>query len=134
MLLLLVRNIDCYSYNYNNRCLLITAILAVSIPDLEDLITLVGAGASSCLAFIFPPLIEMLTFGNDRKRKWFWIIPWPLWIIKDICIMLLGLTGFCFGTFAALYSIIHSFGKNESVIECDPNTGFQTICHLISVN
>ena len=109
------------------------AILAISIPDLEDLITLVGAGASSCLAFVFPPLIEMLTFGNDRQRKWFWIVPWPLWMVKDIAIMLLGLVGFCFGSFAALYNIVTTLGKSEGGTECSPELGYQTACHLITV-
>ncbi len=105
------------------------AILAVSIPDLEDLITLVGAGASSCLAFIFPPLVEMLTFG--RNRKWLWVFPWPVRMIKDVSIMTMGLVGFCFGTFAALFSIITTIGRSEPDIGCNLEESFQTACHLV---
>ena len=96
-------------------CVVCLAILALAIPDLDDLITLVGAVASSALALIFPPLIEILTYWSDPKHKWFGVLPREVWVVKDVAIMILGLLGFFLGTFAAVYNIIQHLttGKAE---------------------
>ena len=106
------------------------ASLALSIPDLDDLITLVGALASSALALVFPPLIHILTFRKQQNKKCLGYLPKPFWIIKDIAIISLGVTGFLFGTFASFHSIINYFKHHPNDIICtDPE--FQTSCHLI---
>ena len=54
------------------RYLLVCGIcgLAIAIPDLGDIISLIGAMASSMLALIMPPLIDQLIMINDRPN-WF---------------------------------------------------------------
>ncbi len=89
-------------------CPSLSAVLALAIPDLDDLITLVGAFASSALALIFPPLLEMLVFWNSPDRKWCGL-PRPFWITKDILIMTLGIVGFIVGTFASIQDIAENF-------------------------
>lgn len=105
------------------------AIFAVSIPNIENLITLVGAGASSCLAFIFPPLIEIMVYRSERSRKLLWVLPRPVWIAKDVAIIILGVTGFIFGSFAAMYNIFKSSGGSHSGCSDIADT-FQTHCNL----
>ena len=98
---------------------LLLALLALAIEDLDDLITLVGAVASSALALIFPPLIETLTYWNDPERKWFWYLPRKFWVVKNIAIMAFGILGFALGTFAALHNITNRYeGKEKDVSAC----------------
>ena len=93
--------------------------MALAIPDLDDLITLVGAVASSALALIFPPLIEMMTYWSDPERKWFGVLPKPFWVTKDIIVMTIGILGFFLGTFAAFHNIIFRYeGKEKTVEPC----------------
>ncbi|XP_072938749.1 proton-coupled amino acid transporter-like protein pathetic [Epargyreus clarus] len=78
----------------------ITFSAAALIPNLSSIISLVGAFSSSALALIFPPFIEIMTFWPDRLGKH----DWKLW--KDIVIILFGLTGFVFGTYASVKNIL----------------------------
>ena len=71
------------------------------IPHLDLLIALIGALASSSLALIFPPIIELLTLSADDQR------PSIVIILKDLAIMLLGLLGCITGTYAAIQGIIN---------------------------
>ena len=48
--------------------------LAIAIPDLGDIISLIGAMASSMLALIMPPLIDQMILYHtteDRKRGFY---------------------------------------------------------------
>eukprot|EP00731_Ephydatia_muelleri_P037349 Em0447g4a len=95
---------------------MITAVLAVSIPDLGDLISLVGAFASTSLSFIFPPLMEIAVFWSSTDRRCLRIFSKSEWLIKDLLIVLLGAVGFCFGTYAAILAIVNRF--REGVSNC----------------
>ncbi|XP_038215018.1 proton-coupled amino acid transporter 4 [Zerene cesonia] len=77
----------------------LTFIAAALIPNLSGIISLVGAFSSSALALIFPPIIEIVTFWPDRLGTY----DWKLW--KDIAIIIFGITGFVFGTYASLENI-----------------------------
>ncbi|KAL3266084.1 hypothetical protein HHI36_010270 [Cryptolaemus montrouzieri] len=87
---------------YTTRTLLIfcTYLLAIAIPNLGAVITLVGAFSSSALALLFPPLIEIAAFYPDKWGRYNWI----LW--KDIAILIFGFIGFFFGTYAAILNIL----------------------------
>nr|XP_022326873.1 proton-coupled amino acid transporter 4-like isoform X2 [Crassostrea virginica] len=81
--------------------ILLTGAIAMVIPHLDLLIALIGALASSSLALIFPPIIELLTLSADDQR------PSIVIILKDLAIMLLGLLGCITGTYAAIQGIIN---------------------------
>ncbi|XP_056012607.1 neutral amino acid uniporter 4-like [Ostrea edulis] len=80
--------------------ILFTVVIAMVIPHLDLLIALIGALASSSLALIFPPIIELVTLSADGSR------PSVVIILKDLFIMLLGLVGCITGTYAAILGII----------------------------
>lgn len=79
-----------------------TFILAMSIPELDLFISLVGALVSSSLALIIPPLIELFTFYDDdemSKKRWYAMV------IKNVLIMCFGIAGFVTGTLINLAKV-----------------------------
>ena len=103
------------------------ASLALSIPNLGDLITLVGSMASSTLSMIFPPLIHMLTFWKTSQQNSS-ILLRHFWIVKDIIIVFFGVLGFAFGTFASLNSIINDIAHKNNAVFC--TSTFMSSCDL----
>jgi len=89
---------------------LFTCALAVAIPDLGDFIALIGACASSLLALVFPPLIDLLT--NRTKSQ--------LRLAKNVFIMLFGITGGIIGTATSVASVIKVLTSPEGEDECVP--------------
>ena len=55
----------------------------------------------SCLALIFPVLIEMATFWKMKRYH----LPFHVWIVKDIIILCIGVVGGVLGTAVAIYKI-----------------------------
>lgn len=84
------------------------AVVSLTLPDLQDLITLIGATASMSLALIFPSLLEIMCFWKIKnRRKFFWIFPWPVWLVKDCLMMLLGVMGMLLGIYSSIINITH---------------------------
>ena len=121
--------------------------LALIDPEhLDDYISLVGAFASSALALIFPTVIHLLVFACGRKNPCKIYKPLlrkeqtelashdhsltvkvkrngcaifsVLWIVKDVCIMCIGLIGAVIGTYSTLDDIVTTFTKSSKSAEC----------------
>lgn len=93
---------------------MLAAVIALAVPDLGDLISLIGAVASSALALIFPALLEIVTFWHDRReRKFLWFMPWVVWVVKDCLILALGIFGLILGSYASISNIIVNIGKKD---------------------
>lgn len=79
----------------------LTFALAIAIPNLGAVISLVGAFSSSALALIFPPLIEIVTFWPNKLGRFHWIF----W--KDIAIVIFGFVGFVIGSYVSILNIVY---------------------------
>lgn len=90
---------------YRALLVLLTFILAESIPQLGLFISLVGAVSSTALALIFPPLIELVASSQKPTGITTFMA------IKDIVIILLGLFVFVTGTYESIASIVRAFQK-----------------------
>jgi len=80
----------------------IAGALAIAIPKLNLFISLIGAFASSALAIIFPPILQILVFYRTNEpgclKAW--------WICKSTVIIIVGLLGFITGTYVSVKDIV----------------------------
>ncbi|XP_054710008.1 proton-coupled amino acid transporter-like protein CG1139 isoform X2 [Uloborus diversus] len=100
-------------YIFRTFLVSITFAMAAVIPMLHLFIALVGAMASSSLALIFPPIIEMVMvwesgIGRGKLR---------LIKIKNVFLIVFGLTGSIIGTTMAIREIIRCL-KNPNDPSC----------------
>ena len=72
-------------------------------------ISLVGALSSSCLALIFPPIIDYATNWEEMSARSTLSLRAILTGTKNLTILLLGVVGFFTGTYASIHSIVDSF-------------------------
>ncbi len=81
--------------------------LAITIPQLDNFIALVGAVSSSSIALVFPPLLHIMCFWNFGISKFE--------IVKDVLIAVLGVVGSVFGTVLSIFAIIKGFHQEHHV-------------------
>ncbi|XP_056141097.1 proton-coupled amino acid transporter 1 [Lampris incognitus] len=82
-----------------------TCALAVLVPELDLVISLVGSVSSSFLALIFPPMLEVATFHTEGLSPWV--------TLKNTVISVVGLIGFVTGTYIAILEIIARNGQKD---------------------
>ncbi|XP_045509835.1 proton-coupled amino acid transporter-like protein CG1139 isoform X2 [Colias croceus] len=87
---------------YRAFIVMITFILAESIPELGLFISLVGAISSTTLALMFPPLIQIV-YDAHRNQLTLFVL------LKNSLIILIGLFIFITGTYESLAQIIKFF-------------------------
>ncbi|XP_063837696.1 proton-coupled amino acid transporter-like protein CG1139 [Ostrinia nubilalis] len=88
---------------YRAALVLLTFILAESIPHLGLFISLVGAVSSTALALIFPPLIELVVASQKENGLTTFMV------LKDGIIIVLGVFIFITGTYESVASIVAAF-------------------------
>ncbi|CAL4076625.1 unnamed protein product [Meganyctiphanes norvegica] len=100
-------------YGFRTALVLFTFTLAALIPNIGLFISLIGSVASSSLAIIFPPMMEIVTFWPNMGKY-----NWTLW--KCILIISLGLLGFVTGAVTSIQAILEFFenGSQEPPFSC----------------
>lgn len=83
-----------------------TVALAVAIPTIGPFMSLIGAVCVSTLGFMFPAIIEMITYYD---RPGFGFLKWILW--KDLLLVLCGIAGFVIGTYVSILEIKDTLGE-----------------------
>lgn len=82
--------------------------IAVSVPHLDLMISLIGALASSAIALIFPPILEVLVQWPDGLGRFKWKLA------KNIFILVFGFVGFVAGTATTLIHIAQAFSGDSN--------------------
>lgn len=89
---------------YGLRVILVlfTVCMAIAVPNLGPLISLIGAVCLSTLGLMFPSIIELVTVwdqDNGLGR-----LKWRLW--KNIAIICFGVLGFVTGSYVCIVDIL----------------------------
>lgn len=80
----------------------ISASLAVGIPQLGNLISLIGAIGSTALAVILPALFHILTFRYDKTLS-------TISLYKDLSIIIVGIIAAAAALFTSIVNIVDGF-------------------------
>jgi len=91
--------------------------LAIAIPDLGDIISLIGAMASSMLALILPPTIDQLvmTFNKPNGKARFYIST-----VKNVAIIIFGVVGMVVGTYVSVDQLVIDLSPSSNQTSCIP--------------
>lgn len=79
----------------------ITCALAITVPQLDNFVSLVGATFAAGLALIFPPILFTMCFWKSELST--------SEILKNITISVLGIIGMVTGTYISIDAIIKGF-------------------------
>jgi solute carrier family 36 (proton-coupled amino acid transporter) len=85
---------------------LVTFAVAILVPQLDLLLSLIGAVCSTMLALVLPPILEFIIMPCESNFTRWWII------IKNNFILLLALLGFLTGGYESLTAIVKTFFEN----------------------
>lgn len=84
---------------------LVTFSVALIVPNLGLLISLIGAVCSTSLALVFPMIIEYLVITRDDKSLSFIIV------VKNALLLFLSVVGFLSGGYESIRQIIQLYQK-----------------------
>lgn len=86
---------------FRSLMVLITFAVAILIPQLDLLLSLIGAVCSTILALVLPPLMEFIIMPCDNNFTWWWLT------FKNSIILILALLGFLTGGYESISAIVH---------------------------
>ena len=83
-----------------------TFVVAIVIPNVQELISLSGAFAGSSSALVIPPLIELKSLLEYNSK---WAHP----VVKCYILLAIGIVFLLLGTAASLFDIIKAFNEER---------------------
>lgn len=93
-----------YDYACRTVLVLITFVLAITVPRLNLLMDLVGSISGTALSIILPPVIHIAAFWGDTSG-----ISKAFMIIADTIIIIIGLIASVSGSYFSIIGILQSF-------------------------
>jgi proton-coupled amino acid transporter len=83
--------------------LIVTALLAISIPDFGDFLSIIGGLGGTLLAFVLPCIIHIIVCRKE--------VSWAV-IAKDVAITTFGIVASAITTYMSVAHIVESFNKS----------------------
>ncbi|XP_065161836.1 proton-coupled amino acid transporter-like protein CG1139 isoform X2 [Atheta coriaria] len=96
-----------WEYVLRIGAVIVTFVLAVTIPLLGLFISLFGAFCLSALGIAFPAIMEICVMYPDKLG------PCKYILIKDILLILFGIIGLCAGSYSCLSEIINALSSGS---------------------
>ena len=90
----------CGELAFRTTLVALTFVVAVSVPNLGLLLSLIGAVACTVLAFVLPPILEFIVKSDGDAQLSYFII------IKNTIILLFAFVGFASGGYVSIREII----------------------------
>ncbi|XP_031355774.1 proton-coupled amino acid transporter-like protein CG1139 [Photinus pyralis] len=97
-----------YEYGARTILVLLTFVLAVSVPALDLFISFFGALSLSLVGIAVPAMIETCTFWYHRQGWRFYFM-----VITNVSLIAFSLLGLVAGTFTSLSEIIYTFSNKS---------------------
>ncbi|CAH1366374.1 proton-coupled amino acid transporter-like protein CG1139 isoform X1 [Tenebrio molitor] len=94
-----------WEYLLRFACVIVTFVLALTIPMLGLFISLFGAFCLSALGLAFPAIMEICVNWPDNLGRFKWIL------FKDILLIIFGVVGLLAGSYSCISEIINEFKK-----------------------
>lgn len=99
---------DKYEYICRTILVMITFILAISVPKLNLMMDLVGSISGTTLSVILPPVIHIATFWEDTSGG-----SKVLMVVLDVLLIVVGIIASASGSYFSFIGILQSFGQSE---------------------
>ncbi|ENN70873.1 proton-coupled amino acid transporter-like protein CG1139 isoform X1 [Dendroctonus ponderosae] len=96
-----------YEYLLRIVCVIVTFVLAMTVPLLGLFISLVGSFCLSALGIAFPAIIEMCANWPEKSH------PKTLLFWKDILLIGIGVIGLSAGSYSAIYAIAGKLASGD---------------------
>lgn len=95
----------CWEYALRTSIVIITFFLAIAIPNLESLISLIGAFCLSSVGIALPAIINFLTFADVYKAEG--NVRFGLFCLRNLLIVIIAIFAFIIGVYTSVSEIIH---------------------------
>lgn len=95
----------CWDYALRTAIVIVTFFLAIAIPNLEHLISLIGAFCLSSVGIALPAIINFLTFAEVYKNEG--NIRFSLFCLRNLLIVMIAIFAFIVGVYTSVSDIIH---------------------------
>lgn len=97
-----------YEYACRTVLVLITFLLAMSVPRLNLMMDLVGSISGTALSIILPPIIHIAAFWEDTSGA-----SKVFMLVADSILIVIGLIASLSGSYFSFIGIVHSFGISD---------------------